>query len=93
MLKLDNGMQIYFKHYPDEAGQEYSGMPYYGRTLCVIEQNGEALRDGEAFCGANEKTYSKSIGRKVALSRALEGAPKEFRTLVWNKYLETVKII
>jgi hypothetical protein len=93
MLKLDNGMQVFFKHYPDEDGNSFSGMPYHGRTLCVIEDSvaGECLRDGESFCGLNEKRFDKAVGRKVALAKALEGAPREFRTEVWKKYIETVK--
>ena len=95
MIKFDDGLSIFFKHYPEETGISFDDdgkpMPFYGRTLCIIEQNGESLRDGEAYCGINEPRFDKSIGRKVSLARALDGADKELKTKIWKKYLETVK--
>lgn len=94
MLKFDN-YQVYFKHYEDEVGFSTSPrgdqIPFYGRTICIIEENGEAIRDGEAFCGVNESKFNKVVGRKLALSRALEGADKEFRTKVWSEYIKATK--
>ena len=87
--------EVYFKHYPDEIGENPSRVPgetipYCGRTECIITENEESIRDGSAFCGLNDR-FDKAVGRKVALARALEGADKEFRTLIWTKYLEAVK--
>jgi hypothetical protein len=84
--------EVYFKHYPEEVGTTEIGdnakrLPYCGKTLCVITQKDEAIRDGYAYCSVNDR-FDKSTGRKVALNRALEGAKKDFRALIWKKYLE-----
>jgi len=98
MLKFGN-FQVFFKHIPDEAGtavfSNRTGMQfvnhYRGRTMCIITENDEEISSGEAFCSQNDH-YDKSIGRKVALTRALAQLDdKEFSTVVWKRYLGTEK--
>ena len=100
MLKF-NGNQVFFKYYPDEtgliSGENGTIVFYCGRTECIItERNPKTEEDeviyyGEAYCSVND-TFDKSVGRKLSLARALETAPKDFRTKVWKLYLETVRV-
>lgn len=57
-------------------------------THCVIWADvvGGHKLEGWAWRSAADKP-SYEIGRKVALTRALEGTDKEFRTAVWKAYL------
>jgi hypothetical protein len=61
-----------------------------GRTECFITENEEQIHYGEAFCSLVD-TFDKAKGRKVSLARALLGADKEFRTLIWTEYLANTK--
>jgi len=94
MFKIGK-FEVYFKHYPDEVGEVEAlitgqKLPYYGRTECTITENDECIRDGSGYCGLNDR-FNKVTGRKVALARALEGASKKFRTLIWNEYIKTAR--
>jgi len=97
MFKLDNGMKVYFKHLPEEWGYlttDEEGVdrnpetPYKGKTTCYIddELSGEALREGVAFCSINDR-FDKARGRKLSLTRAIEGLDKDLRKEFWTAYL------
>ena len=100
MLKFEDGTQVYFKHYPTDEGTIITASNhkvfytlYSGRTECFIEKDGDILAQGEAFCGLGDH-FDKSVGRKIALTRALKEMDiKEFSTIVWNKYIETVRCL
>lgn len=51
-----------------------------------------AFTFGSAFCSV-EDNFNKAIGRKLALTRALEGSKfsKEERTAIWETYFDIVK--
>jgi len=62
-------------------------------TVCLIEtgtfEEPQVLGASKAIQAAGDQ-FSRSIGRKIALSRALPQADfsKEFRKLIWQKYQE-----
>jgi hypothetical protein len=93
------GLKFWFKHYPNETGFlaiEEDGFdsipvtPYKGKTVCYVEDiiNGELILDGEAYCSPND-IFDKARGRKVSLSRAIEGLSKDERTEIWYVYTKT----
>lgn len=60
-------------------------------TECDLLVNGAEF-SGLAACSAEDK-FTKEVGRKVALTRALYNAslPKYARTEVWNRYFNRIK--
>ncbi len=58
-------------------------------TCCFLEV-GKTVTDGWAACSI-EDNFDRKIGRKLSLTRALQGYDKKFRTLVWEKYFEVSK--
>lgn len=93
MIRIDN-LNIYFKHYPEDEGISMNMLngrelvtPYRGVTACFIQNkdNFEILAEKTSFCSVNDK-FEKEAGRKVSLTKALKGFPKEFRTRVWEQY-------
>lgn len=70
-------------------------------TICTIEkgngytiQNSETKREwnkvveGMTVC-SEEDQFDRVVGRKVALTRALKGLPKEHRKIIWDAYLSS----
>jgi hypothetical protein len=57
-------------------------------TLCRIIVDGKEVGYSAAFCSAQDH-FSKEIGRKRALARALKaaGLDANTRTAVWDRYL------
>ena len=95
MLKV-KGFDIYFKHKPDDWG--YTTKVVDGKTIlnnyrgiseCHIEKEGELSVVGIGYCSVVDK-FDKSAGRKNSLRRALKGFDREFRTAVWEAYIEEV---
>lgn len=93
MFKVEN-YEVYFEHRPheqgilaieDETGHFVQGTPYYGKTFCYIEEDGEPVLIGEAYCSIVDR-FDKVKGRKVSLTRAIEGLDKETRTKFWEAY-------
>ena len=68
-----------------------------GVTYCFIETktkdgDWETWQYGEAVCSLSEENFEKSIGRKIALTRALiDVTPKSLRTDFWEAYWRNVK--
>ena len=68
-----------------------------GTTLCKIEmKNTEGEWDiweqGVSICSKEETSFVKSVGRKLALTRALENVePRELRRDFWEAYFRNVK--
>lgn len=93
MLKFGD-YQVYFKHHKEEAGftatQDGNALFYRGRTECFITDKEEVVSYAEAMCSVFD-TFDKAKGRKPALARALSVFPVEFRSMVWDMYLGTVK--
>jgi len=60
---------------------------YSAVTVCNIipVANEEASEQGYAFCVEGD-IFNKETGRKISLTRALKGLPKDFRTFVWKTY-------
>ena len=86
--------------------RQEDGKPVRGSTMCVLEKKFNetepspktyfvTLSHGHGECYVGDQ-FNKAIGRKVALTRALEsnfpGNTKEFRTKLWKKYFELTKI-
>ena len=77
------------------------GKPVRGSTRCTIEE--EYLYDGGGFreishghseCYVGDQ-FNKAIGRKIALTRAMQnpflGFSKATRTKIWKRYFELTK--
>lgn len=91
--------KVFFRHYPEEWGYlcieepGFDGIPttpYRGKTVCFIENipDGELILEGDAYCSEND-IFDKAKGRKISLSRAIEGLSKELRTKIWAGYIST----
>lgn len=61
-------------------------------TICAVSAGETILGEGSAKCGQND-TFSKKVGRKVALTKALTGLPKDTRSTIWNDYKNQAKIV
>lgn len=67
---------------------------FRGCTVCKIYKNGKVYSTGTAYCSRLEPNFVKSIGRKIALARALDpydllsDFDKETRTLFWKEYFK-----
>lgn len=93
MLKID-GYDIYFRHKPNEEGtimvktdERVTESPFKGMTECIIEKDKNEVAIGVACCSLSDR-YVKSVGRKVALARAIEEFDKDFRKAVWEAYIK-----
>jgi hypothetical protein len=92
MFVVDN-IRVSFHH---NVKQE-DGKPVRGSTVCVIERptkDGKYESLGRGFASCKNDQFNKAIGRKIALTRALQSPMingKQFRTKVWNKYFEMTK--
>ncbi len=63
------------------------GLPYRGMTICYISVSDMAEDQlAPAFCSMADN-FSKEIGRKVSLTKALEYFDKPTRTAIWKAYL------
>lgn len=101
MMFSVGGLKFWFDHRPSETGFltiEEDGFdsipvtPYKGKTVCLAEDiaSGELILEGEAYCSPNDN-FDKATGRKVSLSRAIEGLSKDKRTEIWYVYTKTTK--
>lgn len=94
------GLRINFYH---EDASSFGGVvPHAERfskiTTCEIVKDGDnddpetvwVISLGESFCLRGDN-FSRSDGRKRALTRALEVFDRELRTRVWKKYWTLVK--
>ncbi len=79
----DKQYKVVFGHY--HAGTD--GSKSKAITFCIINSNGHFVSDGLAACSWADN-FSRSIGRKISLSRALKSAfdKKEVRRLFWENY-------
>lgn len=64
---------------------------FRGATYCVVAGGGDASV-GVARCSAHDN-FSRVVGRKVSLSDALVGFPKNVRTAVWEDYKKEVSYV
>lgn len=60
--------------------------PYKGITTCRVLKNDKVVSEGFAYLSVSEKTFDKSVGRKISLTRAIKGFDKSFRVDVWKEY-------
>lgn len=56
---------------------------------CVVKgcASQPRLLSGIAYCHPNDQ-FSKAAGRKVSLSRAIAGLPRETRRMIWAAYFK-----
>jgi len=88
-----NGYKVKFYHVrfnkptlvPEIAGTAHS---IQAITSCVMLKDDKEYM-GMAFCSA-EDNFSKNIGRKIALSRALKeaGFARKIKEQFWNEYFK-----
>ena len=77
--------RVGFEYVPRRDACKDQGGPVV--TICRIWPEGpRKTLAGEAHCGPGDRP-SYEIGRKLALTRALAGAPKDFRRAIWQAYL------
>lgn len=78
--------RIWFKYESDRNGRR--------EVCCFIDEEdapGTTFAAGSAICAPSDR-FCKETGRKVALKKALDGAPwafrtdKDFRTAAWQCY-------
>ena len=92
-MKVDYGQESYLVNFRHEfPGKE--GKKGYRRTVCQVYKLGpkesfpdkrELLNTGVATCSPLDQ-FAKEVGRKVSLTRALQGSEKDFRTAIWKTY-------
>lgn len=87
--------RIYWKYaeilYPDSLKPNLITMKSCRRTICYIKKvddlRNEDVKIGWADCSPTD-TFVKEVGRKISLTRALEGfTEKETRQAAWDAYL------
>ena len=80
-------------------GFQVKYIPHY-ETLCTIHEgkcvvkgcaNEPRSLNGVAYCHPNDQ-FSRSKGRKMALSRALDTLPRETRRDIWKAYFKICPI-
>jgi hypothetical protein len=56
-----------------------------GSTLCTVLKDGKVIGEGTAVCHA-EDNYSRAVGRRISLQRALQGSVKQKseRAYIWQ---------
>ncbi len=58
-----------------------------GTVHCAIRNDdGPPVLYGWAICSERDR-FTRKIGRKVALTRAIKDMPRDFRSQVWAAYL------
>lgn len=77
-------VRIGFYH-SQEPGWFVKGKPVRGYTVCTVKVEGEEDLSGEALCSAQD-VFNKEVGRKISLSRAIQGFPRETRKQIWEAY-------
>lgn len=69
-----------------ETDKDILGTKYFKAiTYCMLLKEGEQIDVGVAGCSLNDN-FSKDIGRKLSLKRAIEKLPKKDRTVIWESY-------
>lgn len=81
--------RVTFVYTPNKKACAARGGPVH--TCCVVYGSPPFSAvshqfTGEALCAVGDRP-SYEIGRKLALTRALAGAPKDFRRAIWQAYL------
>lgn len=88
MFSVDSYQVVFLHWILDE--EEKSLIRRKARTTCFIYNgDGYIAYDGDAWCSLKDP-FIRSVGRKLALSRAVEGMPKDMRTKIWDKYWSVV---
>lgn len=85
--------RVYFKHFPQETGlvgvpyarDVNSPLEYLGKSQCFVTKNDVEISLGEAYCSVNDN-FERSVGRKIAFSRAVSGLERELRTSLWQEF-------
>ena len=97
MLAEVNGQPYVIQfYYPDRKKDNRSLTKCVVSTAVEKEENkvekGEEISVGVAIKSPKDKNFSKIVGRKVALLKALKSVfNKEERTQIWSQYLEEFK--
>ena len=87
MIRTEAGIKLTFKHIRNPGG--CLDKDFEAVTTCyVVSQDDIDIGVGKAWCLAEDQ-FRKEIGRRIALTRALENSKldKETRAMVWAAYL------
>lgn len=60
---------------------------FKGHTFCFIFAGEKKLATGTAFCSKSDQ-YTREMGRKVSLKKAMSTFPREVRREIWRQYHE-----
>lgn len=72
-----------------EDGKIINKKPVY--TACFIIAEDRAITGyGISWCNPSD-IFSKFVGRKLALTRAVKELDKDFRKTIWDKYFSITK--
>lgn len=61
-------------------------------TQCAVSSSDTLISSATTKCGPND-VFCKIVGRKQALSKAIQHLPRETRTGIWNDYKAQVHIV
>ena len=89
----DKEYEISFQHlYKREAKDSLTGTVFYFTftdpqgTTCTIKSGGEEVASATVWCHVADQ-FSRSEGRKRALTRAIKLFSRPLRTAIWEAYL------
>lgn len=79
-----------FQH--ENTPVEVLGQPFSGYTDCYVFEGEDEVPVivGRGYCSSKDN-FNRSVGRKVALTKALQSFDKTYRAEVWNKYFSIIK--
>ncbi len=84
----DNGV-VYLSFAHDRPEDTEDPLARRGTVCEILDATGEVISGGESFCSLKDN-FSRYIGRKISLGRALRHAnlSKNERELAWQQYFE-----
>jgi len=85
MFEVQHGVSTYkveFSHPTEEVNGKVRNLG----TCCIISKGEKVVTNTLAKLYYKDK-FDKAKGRKASLTKALSSYPKEFRTIVWSKYI------
>ena len=57
-------------------------------TMTIYDDMDNLIAQGTVWC-APQDNFSRRLGRKLALTRAIEHFDRDFRTKVWHDYFDS----
>jgi len=84
-LATDSGeLKVKFRHIRDDDPRSRA------QTDCYIFKDDVIEEVGITFCSLSDN-FSRAVGRKIALTRAVKNLPKDLRTKIWHEYFSKTR--